>query len=103
MKPENIVPITDLRRDAAGLVERATEEQSPIIITQNGRATAILQDIHSYNRERESIAMMMLCAQGTRDIAAGRTITHTEARKRIDALLKRARAKSKSKSKSKST
>jgi prevent-host-death family protein len=101
MKPENIVPITDLKRDAAGLVERATDEQSPIIITQNGRATAVLQDIHSYNRERESTAMMMLCAQGARDIAAGRTITHAEARKRIDEMLGRGQAKPKAKSKSK--
>jgi prevent-host-death family protein len=95
MKLENIVPITDLRRDAAGLVERATDEQSPIIITQNGRATAVLQDIHTYNRERQTFAMMSLCMQGMDDIAAGRTITHAAARKRIRALLKRARAKSK--------
>lgn len=99
MKLENIVPITELRRDAAGLVERATDGQSPIIITQNGRATAVLQDIHTYNRERESIAMMILCAHGTRDIAAGRTITHAEARKRIDGMLKRTRTKARSKSK----
>lgn len=99
MKPENIVPITDLRRDAAGLVARATDEQSPIIITQKGRVTAVLQDIHSYNRQREQMAMLLLCAQGERDIAAGRTITHAAARKRIDAILKRARAKGKSKSK----
>jgi prevent-host-death family protein len=97
MKLDNIVPITDLRRDAAGLVERATEGQSPIIITQNGRATAVLQDIHSYNRERDSIAMMMLVTQGTLDIAAGRTITHAEARKRIRGILKRARSQSKPK------
>lgn len=101
MKPENIVPITDLRRDAAGLVERATEEQSPIIITQNGRATAVLRDIHSYNRERESIAMMTLCAQGARDIAAGRTITHAEARKQIDAMLERGRTQAQAKPKAK--
>ena len=42
MKPKNIVPITELKRDAAALVERAADEQDPIIITQNGRATTVL-------------------------------------------------------------
>jgi prevent-host-death family protein len=95
MKLENIVPITELRRNAAGLVKQATDERSSIVITQNGRATAVLQDIHSYNRQRESSAMMALCLQGMSDIVAGRTITHDEHRRRIDALLARARAKSK--------
>jgi prevent-host-death family protein len=91
MKLENIVPITDLRRDAAGLVERATEERSPIIITQNGRATAVLQDIHSYNRERDRLAMLVLAMQGERDIREGKVMSHAEHRKRIDALLKKRR------------
>jgi prevent-host-death family protein len=86
MKPENIVPITELKRDAAALVERATDERNPIIITQNGRATAVLQDIHSFTREREAIAMLKLCLQGTRDAEAGRTLTRAEHRKRVDAI-----------------
>lgn len=94
MKPENIVPITDLKRDAAGLVERATDEQSPIIITQNGRATAVLQDIHTYNREREKMAMLVLAMQGERDIREGRVMSHAEHRRRIDALLKKKRGSS---------
>jgi prevent-host-death family protein len=94
MKLENIVPITELRRNAAGLVKQATDEQSPIIITQNGRATAVLQDIHSYNRERQSRAMLILAMQGERDIHEGRVMSHAESRKRIKAMLERARAKS---------
>jgi prevent-host-death family protein len=95
VKAANIVPITELKRDAAGLVERATDEQSPIVITQNGRATAVLQDIHTFERDREERAMMEICLQGSMDIAAGRTITHTEARKRINTLFKQLRAKAK--------
>lgn len=93
MKPENIVPITELKRDAAALVERATEEQNPIIITQNGRATAVLQDIHSFARERDAFAMLKLCLQGERDIAEGRWLTHAEHRKRIKAQLRRYKSK----------
>jgi len=89
MKPENIVPITELKRDATALVERAADEQDPIIITQNGRATAVLQDIHSFKRERDASAMLTLCLQGERDIAESRTLSHAEARKRTKALFQR--------------
>ena len=93
MQPANIVPISELRRNAAGLVRQAADEQSPIIITQNGRATAVLRDIHSYNRERERVAMLTLVMQGERDIHEGRVMSHAEARKRIRSVLERARAK----------
>ena len=88
MKLGNIAPITELKRDAASLIERASEQRSPIVITQNGRATAVLQDIRSFEKERETIAMLRLCVQGTRDIDDGRTLTHAESRKRIKKLLR---------------
>jgi prevent-host-death family protein len=97
MKPENIVPITELKRDAAGLIERAGDEQNPIVITQNGRATAVLQDIQSFTRERQALAMMKLCLQGDRDIAERRTLSHAEGRKRIEAMFKDLRATAKKK------
>ncbi|MGN6109456.1 MAG: type II toxin-antitoxin system Phd/YefM family antitoxin [Kofleriaceae bacterium] len=93
MKPENIVPITELKRDAAGLIERAAEERNPIVITQNGRATAVVQDIHSFHAERQAFAMLALCMQGQRDIAEGRTVTRADARARIDALFERFKSK----------
>jgi prevent-host-death family protein len=93
VKAANIVPITELKRDAAGLVERATDEQSPIVITQNGRATAVLEDIHSYERRQAEMAMLEIVAQGEQDIREGRVLTHAEHRKRINALLKQHRSR----------
>ena len=40
MKRLDIAPITELKRDAASLIERPSEQRSLIVITQNGRATA---------------------------------------------------------------
>ena len=44
----------------------------PVIITQNGRATAIMQDMQSYEQTQESLALLKLIAQSQADIAAGR-------------------------------
>lgn len=88
MKLDNIRPITELKRDAAGLIDKATEERSPIVITQNGRATAVLVDIESYEQDRRAFALLQLAMQGEAEVAAGRGIPLAEHRARIDALFR---------------
>lgn len=87
MKLENIAPITDLKRDAAGLIDKAADERSPIVITQNGRATAVLQDVQSYEEQQREFAMLKLVIQGEQEIRSGRGLSYTAHRKRIDQLL----------------
>jgi prevent-host-death family protein len=89
MKLEHITPITELKRDAAGLIERATRAQSPIVITQNGRATAVLQDVYSYEADRQKLAMLQLVLQAEADLASGRVVTRAEHRKRIAAVFRK--------------
>ena len=88
MKLENIAPITELKRDAASLIERASEQRSPIVITQNGRATAVLQDAASYEQDQRAFALLRLALQGEADIAAGRTVSRAEHKKRLTARMK---------------
>ncbi|GEM_PF-6766840 len=49
-KLPEIRPITDLARDARGLIERARQRQEPIVITQRGRDTAVLLPIELYRQ-----------------------------------------------------
>ena len=88
MKLANVAPITELKRDAASLIERACEQRSPIVITQNGRATAVLQDVASYEQDRHAFALLRLALQGEADIAAGRTVSRAEHKKRLAKRLK---------------
>ena len=50
MKIPEIRPISDLARNARGLVERARRRQEPIVITQRGRDAAVLVPIELYRR-----------------------------------------------------
>jgi prevent-host-death family protein len=84
-------PITDLKRDAATMIDRASEDRTPIVITQNGRATAVLQDLASFEEERRAFALLKLSLQGEREIADGEGLSYAEHRKRIDALLRAAK------------
>lgn len=80
---KDIEPVTTLKRDAAGLIERARERASPIVITQNGRPTAVLQDVESYERQRRALLLLKLMAQAERDYEGGRTATGAEVDSRI--------------------
>ncbi len=93
MKLDQIAPITELKLDAAALIEQAQERGAPIIITQNGRATAVLQDAKSYEDDRQAFALLKLAVQGEEDIAQGKHLTLAEHRQRMKTLLRERGAK----------
>lgn len=93
MKLANIAPITELKRDAASLIERASEQRSPIVITQNGRATAVLVDVESFEQDRRAFALLKLALQGDSDIAEGRTVSRADYKARLAAVLKARQAR----------
>jgi prevent-host-death family protein len=70
---KDVEPVTALKRSAAELIARATDRHSPIVITQNGKPTAVLQDVHSYQRQQRVLHLLKLLAQGEHDHRTGRT------------------------------
>lgn len=66
-----IIPVTDLRQDAAAALEKAREAGEPIVITQRGRAAAVMLSVEAYERmvrEREIFQTIM---RGEAEIARG--------------------------------
>jgi prevent-host-death family protein len=66
-----IFPISDLRQDAAAVLKRACFRRQPIVITQRGRAAAVMvgdEECERAERERE---ILMLLARGEQEIDAG--------------------------------
>jgi prevent-host-death family protein len=68
----DIIPISDLRQDAAGTLRRVNQSKQPLVVTQRGRAAAVLIGIESYRRAERERSILKLLAQGERDIRAGR-------------------------------
>lgn len=74
MKPsESIKPISFLKANTADVVRAVNENREAIIITQNGEARAVVQDIASYEQTQETMALLKLLAQGKRSIEEGRS------------------------------
>ena len=66
-----IKPISYVKAHAAEVVRTLAERPEPLIITQNGEAKAVLQDIGSYEQTQETLALLKILALGDRQIAAG--------------------------------
>ena len=72
MRSANIKPISYLKANAAEVLKRLTEQREPFLITQNGEARAVMQDIASYESTQETLALLKILALGNREIEEGK-------------------------------
>ena len=86
-KIPHIVPVTDLRQDAATILKSLQASGEPFIITQRGRAAAILISIDAYERSQEERELLRLLAVGEKEIASGKGYSLDSVLKEADALL----------------
>lgn len=68
-----IKPISYLKANSADIIREFGDGAAPLIISRNGEAKAVLQDIASYAQMQEAMALLKLLAMSLNDIAAGRT------------------------------
>ena len=65
---QNIKPISYLKAKTADVINSVNENQRTIIITQNGEAKAVVQDIKSYENLQNSLNLLKLIVQSENDI-----------------------------------
>jgi len=66
-----IIPISDLRQDASGVIKRVSVSREPLFITQRGRAAAVMVSMKEYEQTQHELEILRLLARGERDIEAG--------------------------------
>ena len=71
-RASRIKPISYFKANAAEIIEELGEVGEPMIITQNGEAKAVVQDIVSYEKTQETLALLRILALANRDIEEGR-------------------------------
>jgi len=67
-----IKPISYLKANAAEVLQELANQRQPLVITQNGEAKAVLQDVASYEQTQETLALLKILALGNRQLADGR-------------------------------
>jgi len=70
-KLSNIIPVSDLRQDAAKILKQLKKSDDPLIITQRGRATAVIIGVDAYEKLEHEKEILRLLAKGDREIEAG--------------------------------
>ncbi|MFQ5675207.1 MAG: type II toxin-antitoxin system Phd/YefM family antitoxin [bacterium] len=72
MKPsKSIKPISYLKAHASELIRDVSANQKTLVITQNGEAKVILQDIRVYEQTQDSLALLKILAQSSKSLKAG--------------------------------
>lgn len=67
-----VKPISYLKANAAEVLADLSERREPLVITQNGEAKAVLQDVASFEETQETLALLKILALGSQDVEAGR-------------------------------
>lgn len=67
-----LVPITDLKRQAGKVLDTLRQERAPMVITEHGRAAAVLMDVASYEAMTRRAEILKGLEEAERDIAEGR-------------------------------
>jgi prevent-host-death family protein len=78
-----IKPISYLKAHAAEIVRNLGEQREPLVITQNGEAKVVIQDIESYEQTQETMALLKILALGNRQIEEGRVQPAADVIKRL--------------------
>jgi prevent-host-death family protein len=77
-----IKPISYVKANAAELIRELAASREPLVITQNGEAKAVMQDVASYEATQETLALLKILALGRRQAEEGRTVPAAEAVRR---------------------
>jgi len=78
-----IKPISYVKSNAAEIIRELAERREPLVITQNGEARAVMQDVATYEETQETMALLKILALGTRQVEEGKVVPATQAVKRL--------------------
>jgi prevent-host-death family protein len=80
-----VKPISYLKANAAGILATLGEQREPLVITHNGEAKAVLQDVASYEATQETLALLKVLALGQQEVATGKAKPLSEVVARLKA------------------
>lgn len=71
---DSVISLSDFKASASQWLKQLQEDNQAVVLTQNGRGSAVVQSFDSFQRQQQSLAMLKLMTQGEADLQIGRTI-----------------------------
>jgi len=86
-KVPDIIPVSDLRQDAAAVIKRIRESGEPVVVTQRGRASVVILSVDAYEQSEEERQILKALARGEQEIQTGTGHSLASVIKEADKLL----------------
>lgn len=87
MNTQNIQSVSQFRANASSAMKDMDETGSPLVLTQNGKAAAVVVSPREWEKMQESLAMLQLLVQRQQEISAGNRVDFDEGMDRMDAMI----------------
>lgn len=84
-----IVPVSDLRQGAAEVLAKVRKSRQPVVITQRGRAAAVMISVESYEESEREREILRRIAQGEREISKGKGVDLADVLTQADRIIAR--------------
>ncbi|MEP6901817.1 MAG: type II toxin-antitoxin system Phd/YefM family antitoxin [Actinomycetota bacterium] len=87
---KNIIPITDLQRQAGQIIGSLAKSDEPIVVTQRGRASAVIISVERYSeieadlKRLDELELLEMVELSRQDIAEGKILSHDDVKKRLN-------------------
>lgn len=83
-----IVPVSELRQGAAAVLKRVRANRGPVVVTQRGRAAAVIISVEEYERRDRHLELLRVLAQGEKELVAGQSHSLDEVLAEADSMLR---------------
>jgi prevent-host-death family protein len=82
-----IKPISYFKAHASDILRDINQTHGTLILTQNGEAKAVVQDIEEYERIQEALALLKMMVQGCSDFEQGKTLPARDVIRELNAMI----------------
>jgi prevent-host-death family protein len=86
---QDLKPISYVKAHTSEIVKYVGDSKTPVVITQNGEARAVIIDIESYQKTLNAINLAKLLSFGEKDIRSRNLVSHENAKKIFEKTLGR--------------
>jgi prevent-host-death family protein len=90
---ENVKPISYLKTHTSEVIHEIRESRNTYVITLNGEAKVVVQDIREYEKIQESLALLKILAQSKKSMEEGKVNPARKAFSNLRKKLKDSREK----------
>lgn len=68
----SVKPISYLKAHASRLIRELSTNPGTLVVTHNGQAKAVVQDIHTFERTQETLALLKILTRSQQNVRRGK-------------------------------